>query len=319
MAQRGKYVAVSAAGVGLLVLLLGAFLARTRLLEEWWLYKLGSRDEAERNRAIEKLGELGSTRAVRRFLELFRPQPSSVGRASGNLLQHHRRYTATDLVHNGRVKGGLGPYRAAWHQAQALLAVVLQYGVTAPGEILWQPTGDFMGISLFAPADVHVEVAKVLDLLRRVDAALARIGERVVPGLERAAGDESLPAPARAVAVFELARRKPWLQSEPLWRVPGGTADFTLPQRGSAALPGSDGIIEAAIGDITLGHVAVTVRLANGFTLVTTSPVREGEDVTFQLDGKTYKLIVKDLRNVLIGEDSATFTLVEGDGAAAAR
>lgn len=64
MAKRGKILAFSLAAAGILVLAAAGMMAWPRLEEEWWLHRLRTGDEGQRQRAAETLGALGSVRAL---------------------------------------------------------------------------------------------------------------------------------------------------------------------------------------------------------------------------------------------------------------
>jgi HEAT repeat protein len=62
--HKGRLLAWGSAAGGLIVLLGCAVAFRDRIAEEWWLWRLGSVDPAARGAAAEKLGEMGSVRAL---------------------------------------------------------------------------------------------------------------------------------------------------------------------------------------------------------------------------------------------------------------
>ncbi|HVR75361.1 MAG TPA: hypothetical protein VMT52_13580, partial [Planctomycetota bacterium] len=64
MAKRGKILTFLLAAMGLLVLAAAGIVAWPRLEEEWWLHRLRTGDEGQRQRAAERLGQLGSMRAL---------------------------------------------------------------------------------------------------------------------------------------------------------------------------------------------------------------------------------------------------------------
>src|SRR2546427_6577736 len=68
--RRGKTFVVFTMVLSVAVLLGGVIASKDRLREEWFLRKLDSKDKEEREFAIEKLGELRSSRAVPRLVEL---------------------------------------------------------------------------------------------------------------------------------------------------------------------------------------------------------------------------------------------------------
>jgi HEAT repeat protein len=76
---KGRRIAIAAMLMGMATIALTAFVARDRLEEEWWLWKLPkpSSDE-DKIRAMDRLGELRSSRAVPLILDLLQ------GRALGD-------------------------------------------------------------------------------------------------------------------------------------------------------------------------------------------------------------------------------------------
>jgi hypothetical protein len=64
MKPRGKIVAFSTAAVGLVVLAGVAVARKESILERWYLWRLESEELEDRVHAAEKLGELGSAKAV---------------------------------------------------------------------------------------------------------------------------------------------------------------------------------------------------------------------------------------------------------------
>lgn len=85
--------------------------------------------------------------------------------------------------------------------------------------------------------------------------------------------------------------------------------EFSVSQRSTTPLPKSDGKLLLTLDDITTGQVLVTLSWDDGRTIVATRSVRENDIVVFTVSKHTYKLKLKDLRNVLIGEDTAVFRL----------
>ena len=68
MTPRGRRIALAALALGLLTLAGAGFACRGWMVEEWWLWKLGSRHEEERQTAAKRLGELKSVRAIPNLL-----------------------------------------------------------------------------------------------------------------------------------------------------------------------------------------------------------------------------------------------------------
>ncbi len=91
-------------------------------------------------------------------------------------------------------------------------------------------------------------------------------------------------------------------------------ASVTVVQRRSKDIPGSRGYLEVKLGDITAGQVLVSIRTAEGETVVDTTSVRRGEEIPFTFGGEKYVLRVVELVNLLVGDDFGTFmVLTEGD------
>src|SRR2546426_2270831 len=64
MRPRGKRAAFLTVALGLGALSISLWMARTALLELWYIWKLDSRSAADQEDAASKLGEMGSVRAV---------------------------------------------------------------------------------------------------------------------------------------------------------------------------------------------------------------------------------------------------------------
>ena len=64
-------------GVGMAVLAIACFVAKDKLVEQWYLWKLRSGDEHEQRTAVQHLGELRSVAAVPELLALFRTKNRS--------------------------------------------------------------------------------------------------------------------------------------------------------------------------------------------------------------------------------------------------
>lgn len=90
--------------------------------------------------------------------------------------------------------------------------------------------------------------------------------------------------------------------------------EFSVSQRSTTPLPKSDDKLLLTLDDITTGQVLVTLSWDDGRTVVATRSVRENDIVVFTVSKHTYKLKLKDLRNVLIGEDTAVFRLWPATG-----
>ena len=86
-------------------------------------------------------------------------------------------------------------------------------------------------------------------------------------------------------------------------------AEFTVLQRSTTALPGSNGKVVLTIEDITRGQVMTTLSWENGTPIIATRSLRQNDVVTFTASNHVYKIKLKTLTNVLVGEDSAAFQL----------
>ena len=98
-------------------------------------------------------------------------------------------------------------------------------------------------------------------------------------------------------------------------RVLKSLGEATIHQRSSK--PVLDNRVRVHLGDITAGQVLVTVRarvksgdVTSLATLVDEKPMKLGELVTFDLDGTRHAVRIKQLTNVLIGNDFAVVELL---------
>jgi hypothetical protein len=85
--------------------------------------------------------------------------------------------------------------------------------------------------------------------------------------------------------------------------------EFSVSQRTTTPLPKSDDKLLLTLDDITAGQVLVTLSCRDGKTVVATRSLRQNDIVTFTVSNHVYKLKLKKLTNVLIGEDTALFQL----------
>jgi len=67
----GKRLAITTGAIALLVIGVAAFVARDRIAEEWWIYRLGSKDDATKIHAAEKLASIKSLAAVPHLLQII--------------------------------------------------------------------------------------------------------------------------------------------------------------------------------------------------------------------------------------------------------
>jgi HEAT repeat protein len=71
MKKRGRRIALAATVLGLATIVVAAVLLRERIVEEWYLRLLGSGSPQMRAAAIQKLGEIGSEKALLRLHEEY--------------------------------------------------------------------------------------------------------------------------------------------------------------------------------------------------------------------------------------------------------
>ena len=88
-----------------------------------------------------------------------------------------------------------------------------------------------------------------------------------------------------------------------------GPVEFQMSQRSTVALPGSNDRILIAIDDITRGQVMMCLSWRDGNVIVAPRSVRPNDRVAFTVDGHAYNIELKQLRNVLVGEDTVRFEL----------
>jgi len=66
---RGKAIALCSIGLGLFVLLLAGFVLKDRVLEEYYLHKMEGSRGKEKEAVLQKLGRIGSARALKALLD----------------------------------------------------------------------------------------------------------------------------------------------------------------------------------------------------------------------------------------------------------
>ncbi len=85
--------------------------------------------------------------------------------------------------------------------------------------------------------------------------------------------------------------------------------EFTVSQRSTTPLPGTNEEVVITLGDITGGQVMTTLSWHDGTPVVDTRSISQNDVVSFTVSNQTYKIKLKLLTNVLVGEDSAVFQL----------
>ena len=93
-------------------------------------------------------------------------------------------------------------------------------------------------------------------------------------------------------------------------KIQGLPISFTIQQRSTLKVPGSQGLLAITIGDITRGQTIVSM-LSNNQILAGPISMKPGELRTFSFDDNQYRMQLDILDNSLAGEDYATFTLKE--------
>jgi hypothetical protein len=94
--------------------------------------------------------------------------------------------------------------------------------------------------------------------------------------------------------------------------VPNRNAVFSQRQRSTQPLPGSQGRILLTIDDITRGQVLISASADDGEPILSPRSLRPNQSIDFTLQGSHYTLILEGLRNSLIGDDYASFRIVQG-------
>jgi len=146
---------------------------------------------------------------------------------------------------------------------------------------------------------------EAFNIVRWASSAIAQIGERAVPVLERAAVDETFDPGARAFASFELARRA---LANPRIVLEEGGAELILKRHTSMALPGSRGSVYLSADEFQRRTVLVWVTPSIGAPLLEEHPLAQGKEVSFSLGGKNYGLRLED---VLFATEQAVFAMRE--------
>ncbi len=114
--------------------------------------------------------------------------------------------------------------------------------------------------------------------------------------------DRLPPRPPRVCRLLDLEQPKPPIALN-------GPLEFRMSQRSTTPLPGSSERILLTIDDITRGQVMMSLSWQDGNIIVATRSMGEKDTVTFTVDSHTYKIELKQLTNVLVGEDVACFEL----------
>ncbi len=90
-------------------------------------------------------------------------------------------------------------------------------------------------------------------------------------------------------------------------KLPAERVELTAVQRCSKAIPGSEDRLLVQLGDITAGQVLLSIRSDDGEVILDDTSVKQGDVVKFSVGGRTYYIRVRELTNVLLGDDFGVF------------
>jgi len=171
-----------------------------------------------------------------------------------------------------------------------------------PLSVWLAPTGASPARALLTRVDdreyqINLYETAVYDILRESEHDSFRIHAEI-PGGETISSVAVRYALPKSVTTLDL----PWDRSE-----------VTIYQRSARKIPGSNGRIWLRIGDITAGQVIVSVSDTAGNAWVDMKSMRQGAATPFVVGGKTYRLVLDRLVNLLVGRDFAVFSLVPED------
>jgi hypothetical protein len=96
-------------------------------------------------------------------------------------------------------------------------------------------------------------------------------------------------------------------------KLPTESVELTIVQREVRSIPGSDGSVQVHLGDITDGQAFLSVVTGDHRTLLDRTSVSEDEAVQFAFGGQKYEVRIRELRNVLIGDDFAKLEITEAE------
>ncbi|MCK4871788.1 MAG: DUF5329 family protein [Phycisphaerales bacterium] len=82
--------------------------------------------------------------------------------------------------------------------------------------------------------------------------------------------------------------------------------EITVKQRSTTIVPGSSNRLRLTIDDITRNQVMASLA-TDGTTVLPQTSFSPGLTTTFDFDGTSYALTLRELENTLVGEDFATF------------
>jgi Family of unknown function (DUF5329) len=91
---------------------------------------------------------------------------------------------------------------------------------------------------------------------------------------------------------------------------------MTVRQRSTTPVPGSNDELRLTIDDVTRNQVMASVSTRDGAAVLAPVSLSPGRTALFTFRGRAYRLTLGALSNVLIGQDSAKFTISAGPAGA---
>ena len=93
-----------------------------------------------------------------------------------------------------------------------------------------------------------------------------------------------------------------------------GVVEFRVNQRARVAIPGSDEKLFLSLEDITLDQVLVSLLWDDGRVVFLSRSFEQDDVEVFSISDYVYKLKLKKLVNLLVGDDYGLFELCADDG-----
>ena len=139
------------------------------------------------------------------------------------------------------------------------------------------------------------------NLMFMIDTVTGQCWSRLNDGRWRDAGNPTQPT----------SRNAPRTEAgiPPKLNLPEGSVEMTLMQREERSIPGSEGTVRIRIGDITEGQVLVAIVTDDDLYLHEQVYLHQGDMLPFPVGQQQYTLHVEELRNMLIGDDSAKIVI----------
>ena len=92
-------------------------------------------------------------------------------------------------------------------------------------------------------------------------------------------------------------------------KLPEKSVEMTVLQREERAIPGSDGRVRIQLGDITDNQAFLTIVTDDGEKLLDRTSLTQGDKASFAVGEKKFTAHIKELRNILIGNDFAKISI----------